>query len=115
MTVPGVTDPWESPLGVGIAASQKDDQRFDDPAIFCNRVNIIFGWAHDQHVNEITQKGNEVTLQYGYMDFVRTVHMDGTHPARFVPSTVGHSTGVWDGDVLVVDTIGFTSSVLIPI
>ena len=88
---------------------------FDDPAIFCNPANILFGWTHDRHVNEIVQRGNEITLQYGYMDFVRTVHLNATRPARIAPSTAGHSTGTWDGDVLVVDTVGFKPSVLIPI
>jgi hypothetical protein len=36
------------------------------------------------------------------------VHMDMTeHPANIVPSRGGHSIGRWDGDTLVVDTVGF--------
>jgi hypothetical protein len=38
----------------------------------------------------------------------RTVYMDGrSHPADFAPTYYGHSIGWWDGDTLVVDTIGF--------
>jgi len=38
----------------------------------------------------------------------RTIYMDGrAHPKDFVPSYYGHSTGRWDGDTLVVDTVGF--------
>lgn len=38
----------------------------------------------------------------------RTVYMDGrTHPSRPTPSFYGHSIGWWDGDTLVVDTIGY--------
>jgi hypothetical protein len=38
----------------------------------------------------------------------RTIYMDGrTHPKDLEPSYVGHSIGWWDGDTLVVDTIGF--------
>lgn len=66
-------------------------------------------------MNQILQKGNEITLQYGYMDFVRTVHMNATHPRTIQPSIGGHSTGTWDGDVLVVDTVGFAPGVLIPL
>ena len=34
--------------------------------------------------------------------------MDGrTHPANLAPSYYGHSIGWWEGDTLVVDTIGF--------
>jgi hypothetical protein len=30
------------------------------------------------------------------------------------PSNSGHSIGHWDGDTLVVDTVGFTAGVLVP-
>jgi hypothetical protein len=29
------------------------------------------------------------------------------HPAKVAPSRAGHSIGRWDGDTLVVDTVGF--------
>jgi hypothetical protein len=112
---PGGPPGRPEPTPAGARASKSYDQRFDDPAITCSPANILFGWTHDQHVNEIIQKGNEITLQYGYMDFVRTVHMNAAHPRTIPPSIAGHSTGTWDGDVLVVDTIGFAPGVLIPI
>jgi hypothetical protein len=34
------------------------------------------------------------------------------HPATITPSYAGHSIGRWDGDVLVVDTVGFEPGVL---
>ncbi len=38
----------------------------------------------------------------------RTVYMDGrTHPAHPDPEFYGHSIGWWEGDTLVVDTIGY--------
>jgi hypothetical protein len=38
----------------------------------------------------------------------RTIYMDGrTHPKNVAPSYYGHSIGWWDGDTLVVDTVGF--------
>jgi hypothetical protein len=38
----------------------------------------------------------------------RTIYMDGrAHPKELVPSYYGHSTGRWEGDTLVVDTVGF--------
>ena len=38
---------------------------------------------------------------------VRTVHMNAAHPADLQPSLHGHSVGRWEGDTLVIDTIGF--------
>jgi hypothetical protein len=38
----------------------------------------------------------------------RTIYMDGRdHPANLSPSYYGHSIGWWEGDTLVVDSIGF--------
>jgi hypothetical protein len=36
----------------------------------------------------------------------RIVHINGTHPANLKPSYYGHSIGHWEGDTLVVDTVG---------
>jgi hypothetical protein len=39
---------------------------------------------------------------------IRTIHMDGReHPKDYVPTAYGHSVGRWEGDTLVVDTVGF--------
>ncbi len=38
----------------------------------------------------------------------RTIYMDGReHPADLDPSYAGHSVGHWEGDTLVIDTVGF--------
>jgi hypothetical protein len=38
----------------------------------------------------------------------RTIYMDGrAHPKNLTPSFYGHSIGWWEGDTLVVDTVGF--------
>jgi hypothetical protein len=41
----------------------------------------------------------------------RTVYMDGrAHPRELTPSFYGHSIGWWDGDTLIVDTIGYNEA-----
>lgn len=112
---PGMSQPSEA----GRNAAKNYDQRFDDPAIKCSIGNILFGWTHDQNVNEITQSASTVTLRYGYMDYVRTIHLDQTsHPAKVTPSVGGHSIGHWEHQngqrTLVVDTVGFAEGVLQP-
>jgi len=38
----------------------------------------------------------------------RVVYMDGrSHPADLEPSNYGHSIGWWEGDTLVIDTVGY--------
>jgi hypothetical protein len=66
-------------------------------------------------VNRITQNRDTIVIQYGQLGLRRTVHMNmPQHPANTKPSRAGHSIGRWDGDVLVVDTVGFLPGVLSP-
>ncbi len=100
----------------GQAASDQWDYRFDNPALFCKNANIIHGWTHDSHVNEILQEDESITLKYGYMDLVRTIHLSvSEHPDEIAPSTEGHSIGWWEDDTLVVDTIGFSPNTINPL
>jgi hypothetical protein len=47
------------------------------------------------------------------MGLKRTVYMNmKQHPANIKPSRAGHSIGHWEGDTLVVDTVGFLPGVL---
>jgi hypothetical protein len=42
----------------------------------------------------------------------RVVYMDGReHPPDLRPTYLGHSTGRWEGDTLVIDTVGFNEKV----
>lgn len=59
-----------------------------------------------QQVVRFHQSKNEITLVYSQDDQVRHVHMNMTHPARVKPSAMGHSVGHYEGDTLVVDTVG---------
>jgi hypothetical protein len=50
-------------------------------------------------------------LDVGGPHSFRTVYMDGrSHPQDLEPSYYGHSIGRWEGDTLVVDTIGFNEA-----
>lgn len=50
-----------------------------------------------------------VIILYEYMHNYRLVPTDGRdHPADILPSLMGHSVGRWEGDTLVIDTIGLT-------
>ena len=45
-------------------------------------------------------------------EFPRQVYMDGRrHPKDPSPTWLGHSIGRWEGDTLVVDTVGFNGKV----
>ena len=84
-----------------------------NPRFRCETTSIIFDWPWDGSVNRIVQQGDTISLHYGQHGFTRTIYMNlDTHPADLEPSRGGHSTGSWDGDVLVVDTVGFEPGLL---
>lgn len=57
---------------------------------------------------EFAQIPGRVIMLYEYDHFVRNIYMDGRgHPADPNPSWMGDSIGKWEGDTLVVDSVGF--------
>jgi hypothetical protein len=76
-------------------------------------TNILFDWSFEADVNRITQEDDRITLLYGSMNLERTIHLNvAEHPKDLAPTRAGHSIGRWEGDVLVVDTIGFEPGIL---
>ena len=55
---------------------------------------------------QILQQPDKVTILYSNDQEVRHVRMNQTHPARVTPSWYGDSIGHYEGDTLVVDTVG---------
>jgi len=57
---------------------------------------------------EIIPIPGRVLLRFEFDHILREIWMDGRgHPSDLNPSYMGHSVGKWEGDTLVVDTIGF--------
>ena len=82
-------------------------QQMDNPRFKCETTSILFDWTFDGPVNRITQNRDTIVIQYGQMSLRRTVNMNmKEHPANIKPSRAGHSIGRWEGDVLIVDTVG---------
>jgi hypothetical protein len=56
---------------------------------------------------QILQKKNGDLAVIGHQDDqVRHIRMNGAHPAKLVPSVMGDSIGHWEGETLVIDTVG---------
>jgi hypothetical protein len=104
--------PWLDPPIVltehGSAAAPPPEEH---PQMQCLATSIIFNWYMETLVNRIAQNETTITIEYG-QGLVRTIHLVGQHPASIEPSRVGHSIGRWEGDVLVVDTVGFLPGML---
>jgi hypothetical protein len=55
---------------------------------------------------QIIQTPGQVTIIVEASRTVRPIRLDDTHPANLKPTFMGDSVGHWEGDTLVVDTIG---------
>jgi hypothetical protein len=64
---------------------------------------------------EIVQGRDRVVIMYEYPHLFRVIPTDGTpHPADPDPTWMGDSVGRWEGDTLVVDTVGFNDRTELP-
>jgi hypothetical protein len=98
--------------GEAAAAAIRDAPATDSPRLRCEITSILFDWVFDGPINRIVQGEGEIAIEYG-RGLTRTVHMNmADHPANVAPSRGGHSIGRWDGDTLVVDTMGFEPGIV---
>lgn len=65
-------------------------------------VPYVFGGTQMQ----ILQTPSEITMIFGDPGQVRTIYLDRPHAAHVAPSYWGESVGHFEGDMLVVDTVG---------
>ena len=112
---------WGPPPVALTARGQREADAFeqwsveDNPRLRCEPTSIIFDWVHDGPVNRVTQMEDRIVINYGLYSNERIVYMNmDEHPAMIEPTFHGHSIGHWDGDVLVVDTVGFKPGVIAP-
>ena len=59
---------------------------------------------------QIVQSPKYIVLIHEYLTLPRIIEMNAQHPVDPDPFYMGHSVGRWDGDTLVVDSIGFKDS-----
>src|SRR5216684_8391630 len=55
---------------------------------------------------QIFQQPDKITILYAVDHQVRHVRMNAKHPAKVTPSWYGDSVGHYEGDTLVIDTVG---------
>jgi len=105
---PGGIELTEAGTKANTPVTQQENPRFR-----CETTSIIFDWTFDGAVNRITQNKDNIVLLYGQMNLKRTINMNTkTHPTNIRPTRAGHSIGRWEGDVLIVDTVGFLPGIL---
>jgi len=72
----------------------------------CRPIAPPFTFAMQLGFEMLPATGGNIAILYDQNMNVRHIRINGTHPAHLVPSTMGDSVGHWEGDVLVIDTVG---------
>jgi hypothetical protein len=72
----------------------------------CRAVAPPFALAMGLALQMLPAKDGNLTIIYDQNANVRHVRMNGMHPANLKPSPKGDSVGHWEGDALVIDTVG---------
>lgn len=109
---------WERPpimplTEAGEAAIEGfDGSSTDNPRLRCEPTNIIHDYNFDNPINRFVQSEDEITVMYGTLNMVRTIHLNEGFPAEIEPSREGYSIGRWQNDVLTVLTQGFLPGIL---
>ena len=55
---------------------------------------------------ELLQQRDKITILYGHDHQVRRVRLNQPHPVKVTPSWYGDSVGHYEGDTLIIDTVG---------
>ena len=83
----------------------KSGHTYPDASNQCRPYNPPFTLAMQLGI-ELLQRTDGVTILYDQDDQVRHVRLNAAHPAKVTPSPMGDSVGHYEGDTLVVDTVG---------
>jgi len=87
--------------GKGFANSQDQCRPMAPPFTFAMQLGFAM----------LPAKNGNISIVYDQNLTVRHIRMNAPHPAQVVPSSMGDSVGHWDGDSLVIDTVGVKTDV----
>jgi len=80
-----------------------------DPEAHCLPAGVPRSTGLPYPLRLMQSPGLIVMLLEGNVHTYRMILMDKEHPKDPNPTWMGHSTGKWEGDTLVVDTVGFNN------
>ncbi|HMI97018.1 MAG TPA: hypothetical protein VK479_10945 [Micropepsaceae bacterium] len=85
-------------------AISRTGTNFPTPSNQCTPWSPPYAWRALQM--QILQQKDQVTLLYVGDQQIRRVRLNQPHPANVTPSWGGDSVGHYEGDTLVIDTVG---------
>jgi len=80
-----------------------------DPWKMCQPVGPFRMMAAERTKIELAQVNTMIVMLFEDLShgMMRTIYLKRGHPAKLDPTWLGDSVGHWEGETLVVDTIGF--------
>ena len=96
------------PWAAALAADRRTHQL--EPHTRCKPSGVarVFLTPYGVEFVELPDVQRVYVFDVGGPHTYRTIYMDGrSHPRTPVPTHYGHSIGWWEGDTLVIDTVGF--------
>ena len=101
--------PILKPEGAAIVKKQGDvslsGDAFPDPSNRCGAYSPPFTFAMQLGLQMIPAK-DHITILYNQDDQVRHIRLNAKHPDRVTPTWKGDSIAHYEGDTLVIDTVG---------
>lgn len=87
-------------------AAENKKPKFDY-GVHCLPWGYVRSWGTPYPL-ELVQKSTKLAILFEQNNMFHVVPTDGRdHPKNLEPTWLGNSVGKWDGDTLVIDTIGF--------
>ena len=100
---------------VGERARAAFDPIADDPAIYCDPASPVRFWVNVNEPFEIRIERDRVVIDNRFMDSRRVVYLnDAPRPQSLPRSTMGYSSGHFEGAALIVRTNHFLAATLEP-
>ena len=105
----GFAKPEPLPWAATVMKQREEDHGKDIPSGHCLPLGVIMSTFVFPY--QLVQAPKVLVMLYEG-EFPRQVYVDGRgHPLDPNPTWLGHSIGRWEGDTLVVDTVGFNGKV----
>jgi hypothetical protein len=99
-----ILQPWAAEVVKKFGEISLAGKGYPTPRNQCWPEQVPFVFAN--YGMMILQQPDKVIMIYPFDHQFRQVRLDQPHPAHVTPSWYGHSVGYYEGDTLVVDTIG---------